>query len=60
MGIDTGKVKLTGIVNKTFLIEERQECLEAMKDMSVIKAALFFDYHKYSKSHISSFTADVL
>ncbi|KAI7976482.1 hypothetical protein EIK77_003297 [Talaromyces pinophilus] len=57
MGIDTGKVKVTGIVNKTFHVEERQECHDAMKNKSVIKAALVFDYHRYSKSHISAFTA---
>jgi hypothetical protein len=44
MGIDTGKVKVTGIVNKTFHVEERQECHDAMKNKSVIKAALVFDY----------------
>ena len=32
-----------GIVNKTFKLEEWQACLDAMKDKSVIKAAMVFD-----------------
>jgi D-arabinitol dehydrogenase (NADP+) len=43
MKIDSGKVKVTGIVNKTFRVEEWQGCLDAMKNKTVIKAALVFD-----------------
>jgi D-arabinitol dehydrogenase (NADP+) len=40
---DSGKVKVKGIVNKTFKLEEWAECLEAMKNKSAIKAAIVFD-----------------
>ncbi|KUL89653.1 hypothetical protein ZTR_00572 [Talaromyces verruculosus] len=41
--LDTGKVKVTGIVNSAFRVEQWQECLHAMKNKTVIKAALVFD-----------------
>ncbi|KAJ5597464.1 hypothetical protein N7537_007548, partial [Penicillium hordei] len=37
------RVKVDGIVNKTFKLEEWQACLDAMKNKSVIKAAIVFD-----------------
>ncbi|KAK5241740.1 hypothetical protein LTS06_011947, partial [Exophiala xenobiotica] len=41
--LDSGKVKVKGIVNKTFKLEQWAECLEAMKNKSAIKAAIVFD-----------------
>lgn len=41
--LDSGKVKVKGIVNKVFKIEEWEDCLEAMKNKSAIKAAIVFD-----------------
>ncbi|KAJ5329849.1 alcohol dehydrogenase [Penicillium brevicompactum] len=41
--LDRGRVNVGGIVNKTFKLEEWQACLDAMKDKSVIKAAMVFD-----------------
>ncbi|WEW58322.1 L-threonine dehydrogenase [Emydomyces testavorans] len=41
--LDSGKVKVDGIINKTFRIEQWAECLEAMKNKSAIKAAIVFD-----------------
>ena len=41
--LDSGKVKVKGIVNKTFKLEQWKECLEAMKNKSAIKAAITFD-----------------
>ncbi|KAA8894111.1 chaperonin 10-like protein [Sphaerosporella brunnea] len=41
--LDTGKVKVEGIVNKTFKLEQWGECLEAMRNKSAIKAAIVFD-----------------
>jgi len=41
--LDSGKVKVTGIVNKTFKLEQWGECLEAMRNKSAIKAAIVFD-----------------
>ncbi|OJD17825.1 chlorophyll synthesis pathway protein BchC [Emergomyces pasteurianus Ep9510] len=41
--LDSGKVKVNGIVNKTFKIEQWAECLEAMRNKSAIKAAITFD-----------------
>ena len=41
--IDKGKVKVSGIVNKTFKLDQWAECLEAMKNKSAIKAAIVFD-----------------
>lgn len=41
--LDSGKVKVAGIVNKTYKLEQWAECLEAMKNKSAIKAAIVFD-----------------
>lgn len=41
--LDRGKVKVGGIVNKTFKLEQWAECLEAMRNKSAIKAAITFD-----------------
>lgn len=41
--LDSGKVRVNGIVNKTFKIEQWAECLESMKNKSAIKAAITFD-----------------
>jgi len=41
--LDSGKVKVEGIVNKTYRLEQWGECLEAMKNKSAIKAAIVFD-----------------
>ena len=41
--LDSGKVKVNGIVNKTFKIEQWAECLESMKNKSAIKAAILFE-----------------
>jgi D-arabinitol dehydrogenase (NADP+) len=40
---DEKMVKVNGIVNKTFRLDEWQECLDAMRNKSVIKAAIVFD-----------------
>ncbi|KAI9802497.1 MAG: hypothetical protein M1825_002882 [Sarcosagium campestre] len=41
--LDSGKVKVEGIVNKTYKLEQWAECLEAMKNKTAIKAAITFD-----------------
>jgi len=41
--LDSGKVKVSGIVNKTYKLEQWGECLAAMKNKSAIKAAITFD-----------------
>lgn len=41
--LDSGKVKVAGIVNKTYKLEQWAECLEAMKNKTAIKAAIVFD-----------------
>lgn len=41
--LDSGKVKVGGIVNKTFKLEQWAECLESMRNKSAIKAAITFD-----------------
>jgi hypothetical protein len=35
--LDSGKVKVKGIVNKTFTIDQWEECLESMRNKSAIK-----------------------
>ncbi|CAL5871882.1 uncharacterized protein PFLUO_LOCUS6136 [Penicillium psychrofluorescens] len=40
---DGKRVNVDGIVNKTFKLEEWQACLDAMKNKSVVKAAIVFD-----------------
>ncbi|KAK9367047.1 chaperonin 10-like protein [Lipomyces kononenkoae] len=37
------KVKVHGIVNKTFRLDQWEECLESMKNKSAIKAAIVFE-----------------
>ena len=41
--LDSGKVKVAGIVNKTFKLEQWGECLESMRNKSAIKAAIVFE-----------------
>ncbi|KKZ67840.1 alcohol dehydrogenase [[Emmonsia] crescens] len=41
--LDSGKVRVNGIVNKVFKLEQWAECLEAMRNKSAIKAAITFD-----------------
>jgi D-arabinitol dehydrogenase (NADP+) len=41
--IRAGKLKLNGIVNKTYRIEEWAEALEAVRKQEVVKAAIVFD-----------------
>ncbi|KAL4934851.1 hypothetical protein BDV06DRAFT_217839 [Aspergillus oleicola] len=41
--LETGKVRVAGIVNQTFRLEQWEECLEAMRTKKVIKAAIVFD-----------------
>ncbi|KAI5305694.1 putative E3 ubiquitin-protein ligase [Ascosphaera pollenicola] len=41
--LDSGKVKVHGIVNKTFKLDQWEECLEAIRNKSAIKAAIVFD-----------------
>jgi hypothetical protein len=41
--LDSGKVRVAGIVNKTYKLEQWADCLAAMKDKSAIKAAIVFD-----------------
>ncbi|KAL6234118.1 hypothetical protein BDW75DRAFT_213272 [Aspergillus navahoensis] len=41
--LDSGKVKVSGIVNKVYKIEQWEDCLEAMRNKSAIKAAITFD-----------------
>jgi len=50
--LDSGKVKVGGIVNKTFTIDQWAECLEAMRNKSAIKVHLF-NFH--SKSRLLSY-----
>jgi D-arabinitol dehydrogenase (NADP+) len=37
--LDSGKVKVEGIVNKTFTIDQWDECLESMRNKSAIKVS---------------------
>ena len=41
--LDSGRVKVDGIVNKTFKLEQWGDCLEAIRNKSAIKAAIVFD-----------------
>lgn len=41
--VKTGRLKLDGVVNKTFRIEEWEECLEVVRKQEVVKAAIVFD-----------------
>jgi D-arabinitol dehydrogenase (NADP+) len=40
--VKAGKLKLDGIVNKTYRIEDWAECLEAVRKQEVVKAAIVF------------------
>jgi len=41
--VQSGRLKLDGIVNKTYRVEEWDECLEAVRKQTVVKAAIVFD-----------------
>ena len=41
--VQAGKLRLGGIANKTYRIEEWAECLEAVRKQEVVKAAIVFD-----------------
>jgi D-arabinitol dehydrogenase (NADP+) len=41
--VRAGRLKLDGIVSKTFRIEEWEECLEVVRKGEVVKAAIVFD-----------------
>ncbi|KAL4751272.1 hypothetical protein BDW72DRAFT_174041 [Aspergillus terricola var. indicus] len=41
--LDSGKVKVSGIVNKVYKIEQWEECLQSMRNKSAIKAAIVFE-----------------
>ena len=41
--VQAGKLKLGGIVNKTYTIEEWAECLGAVRKQEVVKAAIVFE-----------------
>lgn len=43
--LDSGKVKVTGIVNKLYKLEQWEECLKAMRNKNTIKAAIIFDWN---------------
>jgi len=45
--LDTGKVKVEGIVNKTYKPEQWGECLEDMRNKTAIKAAIVFEYIQF-------------
>ncbi|RAK99307.1 zinc-dependent alcohol dehydrogenase family protein [Aspergillus ibericus CBS 121593] len=40
---DRKRIKVDGIVNKTFKLNEWEACLDAMRNKSVVKAAIVFD-----------------
>jgi D-arabinitol dehydrogenase (NADP+) len=41
--VKAGRLKLDGIVDRTFRIEEWEECLEVVRKQEVVKAAIVFD-----------------
>ena len=41
--VRAGKLKLEGVVDRTFKIEEWEECLEVVRRQGVVKAAIVFD-----------------
>ena len=41
--VNAGRLKLGGIANKAYRIEEWGECLEAVRKQEVVKAAIVFD-----------------
>lgn len=42
--VRAGRLKLGGIVDKTYRVEEWAECLEAVRKQEVVKAAIVFDW----------------
>ena len=40
---DRKRINVDGIVNRTFRLDEWEMCLEAMRNKSVVKAAIVFD-----------------
>jgi D-arabinitol dehydrogenase (NADP+) len=41
--VNAGRLKLGGIANKTYRIEQWEECLDAVRKQEVVKAAIVFD-----------------
>jgi D-arabinitol dehydrogenase (NADP+) len=41
--VNAGRLKLGGIANKTYRIEQWEECLDAVRKQEVVKAAILFD-----------------
>lgn len=41
--VNAGRLKLKGIANKTYRLEEWAECLEAVRKQEIVKAAIVFD-----------------
>lgn len=41
--VKSGKLKLGGVVSRTFKVEEWEECLEVVRKGEVVKAAIVFD-----------------
>jgi D-arabinitol dehydrogenase (NADP+) len=41
--MESGKVKVEGIVNKVFKVEQWAEALEAIRNKTAIKAAIVWD-----------------
>lgn len=41
--VQAGKLKLDGIVSRTFRVEDWAECLEVVRKQEVVKAAIVFD-----------------
>jgi D-arabinitol dehydrogenase (NADP+) len=41
--VKAGRLKLDGVVDKTFKVEEWEECLEVVRHGTVVKAAIVFD-----------------
>jgi D-arabinitol dehydrogenase (NADP+) len=41
--VKSGRLKLDGVVSRTFRIEEWEECLEVVRKGEVVKAAIVFD-----------------
>jgi D-arabinitol dehydrogenase (NADP+) len=41
--VTAGKLKLGGVVSRTYRVEEWAECLEVVRSGDVVKAAIVFD-----------------
>jgi D-arabinitol dehydrogenase (NADP+) len=41
--VKAGKVRLNGIVDRTYRIDQWEECLDAVRKQEVVKAAIVFD-----------------